>query len=201
MSTLTNDLKDSLYLFAQKTQELLKSRIIKEKRETLSSRMTFDSRPCGGMTAEFDGYDSDMFKSFWTTLRQIALLESEDIYFYKICNIVRKNCDREELNNWVDYARDNWKKLLKDEPVVKFAMEEMTTNEKLLKFWVNGVVFHADNEKYALWNSLIPPMQNDAMLSIQALTPRMIQQLLIVENIIRFWLDEPNAEVPPVPKI
>ena len=197
MCTLSDEQKESLRLFRQRSQEIRNHRVVTEWKETLRSKISVE---CGQTTTEIDGYDLDVFRSFWTILRQFVLSDNEKIFFNKVCNIIWTNCSRNELKKWVEYKRDNWQSLLKATPFVSFANEEkMATNKTLLKLWVNGVVFHTDTEGYDYWNALPVPIQNDAMLSIQGLTLQLIGCILTIDAVIHHWLDEPNAAVPPLP--
>ena len=201
MSGVTDKQTSCLRLFMQRLQELLDSPVTKSGRKSLGviSETIFGDKT--ETTVVCDGHDEDDFKSFFTTFRQFTMPKEEAVHFGDACKIVLDNCDREELKKWVRYAEARWDALLDGKPVVGFSLNgDEYTNGKLLKLWLYSGRFHTDIAKAKLWDSLPEKAQIDAALSIQALTPKLVNCLVTVGSVIRWWLDEPDAEVPTPPE-
>ena len=200
MSELTDKQKSCLRLFMQRLQELLDSRIVKSEKKAIGvvAETLFGENP--ETTVVFDGYDKEDFVAFFSTLRQFTMPTEEAVYFEDVGKIVLANCDRAELKQWVQHAQTRWNALLDSTPIVKFNLDgEDYTNRKLLKLWLYAGRFHTDIGKADRWDSLPELAQRDAELSIQALTPKLMNCLVIVGSVIRWWRDEPDEAVPMPP--
>lgn len=201
MATLTAKQESSLQLFMQRLQELLASSVIKSQKKTLTvmSETVFSGKP--ETTVLFDGYDQEPFVAFFALFRQFTMEKEEAVYFKNVCQIVLDNCGRPELEDWIRFAIKRWDDVLDGAPVIQFNLDgESYSNAKLLKLWLYGGRFHTDIGKGNRWNALPEMAQKDAELSVQAMTPKLVNCLVIVGSVIRWWREATTEPVPAVPK-
>lgn len=200
MSILTTKEESCLELFMQRLRELLESSVVKNPPPAVftMSETVFGENPKTEVI--FDGYKEEAFRAFFTTFRQFTMEKEEAVYFDKVCQIVLDKCDRAELKNWTNYAKARWERILDAGPVVGIEHEgKMLTNRKLLKLWLYGGRFHTDIDKADWWNNMPEMMKHDAELSVQAVIPKLVNCLVMVGSVIRWWREATTVTVPPVP--
>lgn len=201
MSSLTRKEESSLQLFMQRLHELLASSVVKNPPKVVftMSETVFADNPKTEVI--FDGYKEEAFLAFFTTFRQFTMDSEQAVFFDKVCKIITDKCDRNELKDWIAVATTRWTQVLDGKPVVQFELDgESYTNRKLLKLWLYSGRFHTDFKKADRWDSLPEMIRRDAELSIHALVPKLVNCLVIVGSVIRWWRDAPAETVPAVPK-
>jgi hypothetical protein len=162
------------------------------------SETVFDGSPKTEVI--FDGYKEETFLAFFATFRQFMMEKEQAVYFYKVCQIISDKCNRDELKDWTSYAKTRWESLLDADPVIGFVFGgEQFTNRKLLKLWLYSGRFHTDIDKADRWNKMPEMMRQDVELSVQAVTPKLLNVLVIVGSVIRWWRDATTEAVPPLP--
>lgn len=200
MSSLTSKQESSLQLFTQRLQELLASSVVRSKKKALGvmSETVFGEN--AATTVVFDGYKEEEFLAFVSAFRQFTMETEQAVYFKTVCQIVLDNCDRDELNDWITFALKRWDEILAGLPVIQFVFDgESYTNVKLLKLWLYSGRFHTDIAKADRWNSLPEMARRDAELSIQVLTSKLVNCLVIIGSVIRWWRDATTEKVPAIP--
>lgn len=200
MSSLTSKQESSLDLFMQRLRELLSSSVVKNPPPMVftMSETLFGENPKTEVI--LDGYKDEAFLAFFTTFRQFTMEKEQAVYFDKVCQIVLEKCDRGELKDWTTHAKARWERILDAAPVVGFVFDgESYSNRKLLKLWLYSGRFHTDIDKADRWNAMPEMMQQDAELSVQAVVPKLVNCLVIVGSVIRWWREATTETVPPVP--
>lgn len=200
MSSLTSQQESALQLFMQRLNELLESSIVQSKKTKVGGmdETVFGEKPATAVV--FDGHKKEDFLAFFSTFRQFTMEKEQAVYFKDVCKIVLAHCDREELKDWVNFALKRWDKLLDSMPGIQFVLDgESYTNRKLLKLWLYSGRFHTDIDKADRWNSLPEMARNDAELSLQALVPKLVNCLVIVGSVIRWWREATTEAVPAAP--
>jgi hypothetical protein len=200
MTSITEKEDASLRLFMERLGDLLSSSVVKNppKRIFTMSEMVFGENPTTEVV--FDGYDDEVFRAFFTTFRQLMMKTERAVYVGKVCQIILDKCDRPELKEWTTFAKSRWEQLLDKQPIIRFELDgEMMTNSKLLKLWLYSGRFHTDIDKAERWDSLPELMRNDAELSLQAVVPSLVNCLVIVGSVIRWWREATTEPVPPLP--
>lgn len=200
MSSLTPKDESCLELFMQRLQELLSSSVVKNPPSMVftMSETLFGANPKTEVV--FDGYKEEAFRAFFTTFRQFTMEEKEAVGFDKVCKVISDKCDRDELKHWIDYAKAQWESVLNAGPVVGIEYKgKMLSNHELLKLWLYSGRFHTDIDKADWWNNLPEMMQSDVDLSVQAMIPRLLNCLVMVGSVIRWWREVTTEAVPPLP--
>lgn len=200
MSSLTPKDESCLELFMQRLQELLSSSVVKNPPSMVftMSETVFGANPKTEVI--FDGYKDEAFRAFFTTFRQFMMEKEQAVYFDKVCQIILDKCDRGELKNWTAYAKTRWEAILDAAPVIGFVFDgETFTNRKLLKLWLYSGRFHTDIDKADRWNDMPEMMRRDAEMSVQAVTPKLVNCLVMVGSVIRWWREATTEAVPPLP--
>lgn len=148
-----------------------------------------------GIKTNVSGYDPVAFQATLPLFRQF-MLNDEPVFFYGICNIIYKNCDREEIKSCVRVARKLWKENLKDVPHKMYQVLHKATDsvedavEKL--FYGYGGLFHVDIHAIDEDGAV-----KDIELSlIQRAFPKLCECLNLVDSAIYWWLDAPDEAVP-----
>jgi len=200
--SMTEKEEACLDLFMQRLRELLESSIVKNPPKSLftMSETVFGENPKTEVI--FDGFKEEAFLAFFATFRQFTMEKEQAVYFDKVCQIVIDKCDRPELKDWITYAKTRWEKILDAPPVIGFEFEgEVYTNRKLLKLWLYGGRFHTDIDKADRWNGMPEMMRKDAELSVQAVTPKLVNCLVIVGTVIHWWREATSTRetVPQAP--
>jgi hypothetical protein len=200
VTSLSQREEASLELFMQRLHEVLESSVVKNPPKALFTM----SETIFGDTSKpeviFNGYDEVAFLAFFTTFRQFTMEKEKAVYFDKVCEIILDKCDREELTKWIRYSKSRWDRLLGKKPIVQFVLDgESYTNRKLLKLWLYSGRFHTDIDKADRWNSFPETMRYHAEMSVQALIPELVNCVVIVGSVIRWWRQAITELVPPVP--
>lgn len=200
MSTPTPKEESCLDLFMQRLRELLASSVVKNPPPAVftMSETVFGETPKTEVI--FDGYKEEAFRAFFTIFRQFTMESEKAVYFDKVCKIILGNCNRTELRDWTNFAKARWDRILDASPVVGIEHEgKMLTNRKLLKLWLYSGRFHTDIDKADWWDTLPPMIRSDAELSVQAMIPKLVNCLVMVGSVIRWWREATTEPVPPVP--
>jgi hypothetical protein len=183
----------------QRLNELLASSIVKNPPKQIFSMSETIFGGSRKTEVIFDGYKEEAFLAFFTTFRQFMMEKEQAVYFDKVYQIILDNCDRDELKNWAAFAKSRWESILDAAPVIGFEFDgEAFTNRKLLKLWLYSGRFHTDIDKADRWNNMPEMMRRDAELSVQAATPRLLNVLVILGSVIRWWREATTEAVPPL---
>lgn len=200
MSNLTAKEESCLDLFMQRLHELLASSVVKNPPPavfTMSETVFGESLKTEVI---FDGYKEEAFLAFFTIFRQFTMETEKAVYFDKVCKIVLDKCSRAELKDWTNYAKTRWDRILDVGSVVGVEHEgKLLTNRKLLKLWLYSGRFHTDIDKADWWNTLPQIIRSDAELSVQAMIAKLVNCLVMVGSVIRWWREATTEPVPPVP--
>lgn len=200
MTNLTEKQENSLILFMQLLRGLLESSVVQSKTKSLTAMAEAVLTSKSEITVLFEGYEEEQFLAFFVSLRQFTMEKEQAVYFKDVCKIILDNCSRAELKAWVDFAIRKWDAIMNSQPVVGFNFDGVAlTNEKLLKLWLYSGRFHTDTKKTNQWNALPEMQKADVTLSVQALAPKLVNCLVIVGSVIRWWLEATTESVPPAP--
>lgn len=150
----------------------------------------------GERSFDFKGYDEDALYAIMPIMRQFIRNKSDPIYFYSICNEIERHCSRQEIKDWVRFARSRMKSVLIKIPSV--SNETFVTNsvsldsviEKL--FYGQSGLFHVSDESSG-------PIEPVERLILHAGVSEIMWCIHIVDSMLYFWLDEPTKTVPPTP--
>lgn len=191
-----------LRLFMERLEELLESEVVNSSRQSIGAIAEYSFGQTTEFTVVLDGFEDTVFTSFIATFRQFTMPKEQAVYIGDICEIVISNCDRNVLKDWVQYAKLRWETLLAAKPSVKFNINGIDySNKGLLNLWLYGGRFHTDINKAKKWDGMTELEQQDAVLSIQALMPKLVNCLVIVGTVIRCWMNESDEEIPQPPEI
>lgn len=200
MTTLDSEKEQKLRLYMKQLQKLHDSKIVTEpitniKVETLTLFGTG-----GGTICDFQGYDETEYIAFFTTFRQFTMPSERAVGLKRVCGIIKDECDRTELVDWVNYAEQAWDKLMDSPTSVRINMDGVGSSYyELLRLWLYSGRFHTDVDKAEKWESMPEPMRMEAEATLQARIPNLVNCLTTVGTVVLWWLDEPDAEVPPLP--
>ena len=200
MSSLTTNEEACLQLFVQRLGGLLASSVIKNPPPGLftMSETVFGDAPKTEVI--FDGFKGEAFLAFCATFRQFTMKKEQAVYFDKVCQIVLDKCDRAELKDLTNFAKVRWDDILASNSAVRMKHKgKMLTNRKLLKLWLYSGRFHTDIDKADWWNNMSEMTRGDAEMSVQAVVPMLVNCLIIVGSVIRWWREATTEAVPSVP--
>ena len=187
---------EQLSLFEQRVEDLRNSGLANAGATSLTVRMTFGEVP--GQSAGFEGYNEDQFRSFMQTLRQFTM-EKEPVFFYRICNIVRRRCTRTELLEWTNAARHLWAKTMKSSRVgLQVGSKAFDVEKGMELLWYGGFA-HSDTGRCQEWERLSPGGRATVRFIVQHSITELLKCLHIIDSVIFLWLREPSMRVPPVP--
>jgi len=195
--TLVGDDETRLRRFQDRVQELRDRDFCDGGRVTLKQEVKFDIPNKTGETT-FSGFKDDGFRAGIQILRQFTL-EQDHVHFLSICKIIRRKCDRPELVDWCNHAKQKWQeKLLSKRPVgLKSGEKEFTLGDSLeLLFY--GSMSHTLKDKANEWDSLSLMLQQAIFFNVQSGMFALIRCLSIVDSVIMYWLDKPSEPVPPL---
>lgn len=201
MSAIAPIQEKRLRLYMDRLNDALNSPVGKSEKNSLPT--TFKAEDLQGecrITVHFDGHSDADFRAFVTTFRQFTMPKEEAVYVNNIYQIIKSHCGYGDLKAWANFAIQRWNDLMASKPVVGFELDGKSyTNEDLLKLWLYSGRFHTDIAKANIWDSMPVMMRNDAEASVQSLTNKLLNCLVIIGSVIHVWLDEPTKAVPPVP--
>ena len=194
--SLTNEETLILRAFQRQVDRLRQSSIVQRGKVTFkySTKITF---PTGEMDTNFDGYDAVSFQAQLPLLRQFILQDATN--FNRIHNILNQCCDRNDLLDWVRYARRKWMETLSRLPVDdhRFFQDASDDVEAAIEklFYGYGGLFHVDINE---------PDEEEKVREVQEATlqhafPYFWNCLNNMDSVIHIWLDEPTKTVPPLP--
>lgn len=200
MATLDTEKEQKLRLYLKQLRKLHDSKIVTEPIEHVAVETLTLFGEGGGTLCEFKGYDETEYIAFFTTFRQFMMPNEQAVGFKRVCGIVKDECERTELVDWVDHAEQAWDKLMGSPPSVGINMDGVGNSYyELLRLWLYSGRFHTDVDKAEKWESMPEPMRMDAEATLQARIPNLMNCLTTVGTVVIWWLDEPKAEVPPLP--
>lgn len=192
--------EQKLRLYLRQLKKLHESKIVTEPIENIKVESLTLYGKGGGTICDFQGYNETEYTAFFTTFRQFTMPSEQAVGFKRVCGIVKDECDRAELVDWVDYAEQAWDKLMDSPPSVEINIDGVGNSYKdLLRLWLYSGRFHTDVDKAEKWDSMPEPMRLDAEATLQARIPLLVNCLTTVGTVVIWWLDEPEAEVPPLP--
>ncbi len=200
MTGLSDKQEKSLRLFVELVKKLLDSPVLKNGKKTVGTLMGTAGDGSNELVTVFDGHSEGEFMAFVTTFRQFTMPKEQAVHFGKVCAILTSNCQHPNIKGWVKYAEDAWQSIMSSVPVVGIQIDGSSlSNEELLKLWLYGGAFHTDIDKAEKWESLGEHGKSDAMVSIQAMTPKLVNCLVTVGSVVEKWLNDPGADVPETP--
>ncbi|MBA2116716.1 hypothetical protein [Bremerella alba] len=192
--------EQKLRLYLNQLKKLHDSKIVIEPIEKIKVDTLTLFGKSGGTICDFRGYNETEYIAFFTTLRQFMIPTEKTVNFDKVCKIVKDECDRTELVDMVTHAENAWNKLMNSPPSIGFNIDGVGNSYyELLRLWLYSGRFHTDVDKAEKWDSMPEPMRMDAEATLQARIPNLVNCLTIVGRVVIWWLDEPEAEVPPLP--
>lgn len=110
------------------------------------------------------------------------LAPGEDVYFYRIANIVELAVTDDEMREANRHNRESWK-IVRTEGLVRSEPHNRTP-EVWFDLIVNGEVFHDDAAKRAAFESLPDDLQTIGRTTVNAMLFRMLQVLWPERNLI-----------------
>lgn len=192
--------EQKLRLYLKQLQKLHSSKIVTESPDKISVETLTVFGKGGGTICDFNGYDETEYTAFFTTFRQFIMPSEQAVEFKKVCQIITDECERTELVDWVNYAEQEWGKLMNSPPSVGININGVGNSYyELLRLWLYSGKFHADVGKVEKWDSMPEPMQMSAEATLQGRIPNLVNCLTTVGSVVIWWLDEPDTEVPPLP--
>ncbi|HEY4760175.1 MAG TPA: hypothetical protein VIH42_06315 [Thermoguttaceae bacterium] len=194
MSKLNKKEEELLRLFQKRVQDLRECGLIKQGSVTLRVNL-----PLGGTVDSdeipFEGFDRDHFRSAMQTLRQF-ILNNDAVNLNKICKLIRRRCDRQELVEWSEYARSIWKKTMKTAPLCFHVGSKLYDVKAAIDLLLYSFLSHTDIEKAKEWEQLTPGAKATIYFIVQDALLDLFYCLHIVDSIIMYWLDKPEADIP-----
>lgn len=188
-----------LRAFQRQVDRLRKSSIVRQQQVTITTTCRLDFAT-GKRALSFSGYDVESFQSQLPILRQF-ILQQDQISFYRVCNIVLRRCQRDELKEWAREAKRLWKECLQRVPDMRsrtlFGGAASLDDALKNLFYGFGGLFHVDIDK---------PDEEASVAAIEAALihysfPDLWRCLNIMDSAIWWWLDETNAIVPRVEEV
>jgi hypothetical protein len=137
--------------------------------------------------------DEEDVRSLMTDLRKF-LAPGEDVYFYRIANIVERAVTDDEMREANRHNRDGWK-IVRTEGLVR-SEPHGRTPEDWFDLLVNGEVFHDDVAKRAEFESLPEDLQAIGRTTVNAMLFRMLQVLWPEKNLIAAGLERESFIFP-----
>jgi hypothetical protein len=194
MSKINKEDEKQLRLFTNRVQDLRDCGVIKQGSVTF--RVNLKLGGDGDSDAiPFKGFDRDQFRSAMQTLRQF-ILNNDAVYLNKICKIIKRKCDRPELVEWSEYAKTIWHETMSTTPL-SFSVGRKTYNVKnAIDLMLYGFLSHTKVEPAREWERLTPGAKATIYFIVQHSLIPLIRCLHIVDSIIMYWLDKPEANVP-----
>jgi hypothetical protein len=193
--SLTTEETKRLRRFQDRVQELKDRNFFDGEQITLRHELKFDIPNKKGET-NFSGFNDDAFRAGIQILRQFTL-DRDEVHFLSICKIIRRKCNRPDLVAWCNHAKQRWQdKFESTRPVgLKLGEKEFTLGD-CLKLLFYGSMSHTLKENANAWDSLSPMMQHAIFFNVQSGMFTLIRCLSVVDSVIMYWLDEPDAQVP-----
>lgn len=193
-SKLSSDEVELLRLFQRRVQDLRECGVVTQGQVTLKV-----DYPLGGLVdwdaIPFKGFDRDHFRSAMQTLRQF-LLNDDAVSFFRICKLIRRRCDRTELTNWSEYARSFWKRTLETAPLSFRVGSKLFTVKEAIDLMLYGFLAHTKTEPAKEWDAISPGGKATIYFIVQRSLFDLFYGLNLVDSVILYWLDKPEAPVP-----
>ena len=191
---LSPDEEALLRLFQRRVQDLRECGVVTQGQVTLKvdfplgCSVDWDSVP-------FKGFDRDHFRSAMQTLRQF-LLNDDAVSLNRICKLIRRRCDRAELVNWSKYAQSFWKRTLETAPLSFRVGSKLFTVKEAIDLMLYGFLAHTKTEPAKEWDTISPGGKATLYFIVQRSVFRLFYALTLVDSVILYWLDKPDAPIP-----
>lgn len=125
-------------------------------RSGLKSSFTLNWAQDAGLTIDSEQPDLEDYRSFWLDLRQL-LLQRSVTHFESVMKAARAEFGNAGPESYFDSCREAWVRALRQSPI-GFSLNGTDWAPKdLINLWLNGEVFHGDQDKRALWLSVEQP--------------------------------------------
>lgn len=170
---------ERLRLFCELVEKARGRRAI--TRPTIEAGFTLHFGRFEGPAVETQLGDEEDVRSLMTDLRKF-LAPGEDVYFYRIANIVELAVTDQEMRGANRHNREGWK-IVRTEGLVRSEPHNRTP-EAWFDLIVNGEVFHDDAVKRAEFGSLPEDLQAIGRATVNAMLFRMLQVLWPERNLI-----------------
>ena len=199
---MTQKEKTCLRLYQERLDEAQRSSVVQSGKESLRTSCKIEDllgeQRVGIL---FDGYPDADFRAFAAIFRQFTMQSEKAVYVKKVHRIFNEHCGRNDLKALADLSMKRWDDLMASGPAVRFELGgKHYTNADVLHLWLYSGRFHTDINKANICDSLPELARKDAEASIQVLTNRLLNCLVIIGSVIRIWLDEPAKTVPVFPE-
>lgn len=148
---------------------------------TLEAGFTLHFGRFEGPAVETSLGDEDDVRSLMADLRKF-LAPGEDVYFYRVANIVERSVTDEEMRGANRHNREGWK-IVRTEGLVRSEPHNRTP-EAWFDLIVNGEVFHDDAAKRAEFERLPEDLQATGRATVNAMLFRMLQVLWPERNLV-----------------
>lgn len=147
------------------------------------------------------GFDPDHFKAFAITLRQFFLVG--DVQVERVCGIIENRCPVPRLVDWSRRYRQDWDEVLRTPMGIAVDCGTGPKNytfDEFFKLWLYGGMFHSDADKEETLKSMPGLAPEVLMMLTQRRLPGILELLRMIAEVIRIWLDDPDAPVPEPPR-
>jgi hypothetical protein len=191
---LSPDEKTLLRLFQRRVQDLRECGVVTQGQVmlnvdlSLGGSVDWDAIP-------FKGFERDHFRSAVQTLRQF-LLNDDAVSFFRICKLIRRKCDRAALVNWSEHARSFWKRTLETAPLSFRIGSKLFTAKEAIDLMLYGFLAHTKMEPAKEWDAISPGGKATIYFIVQRSLFDLCYGLNLVDSVILYWLDKPDAPIP-----
>jgi len=104
---------------------------------------------------EGDFGDEEDNRALVTEFRKF-ISESDDAFFPRICGVLERRVEDQEVLRRTRTNRDSWLKVVKGNGEFMGGIKGLPGDKNVLNVWINGVVFHNDAELQAFYLSFDP---------------------------------------------
>ena len=182
---MTPEQEEDLGLFREKVTDL-------RRRSILQGPPTLVVQVDPKVPTGLIGVNEDELRALLALLRQFN--QKGPTSLKKVSRLVKAECGRPELCQWVDYAWKEWVKTLETRP---FGLE--TKLREAMDLLLNTQVVHADRLKSRLLRPDDALAQGFLRQSIIVSLDRLCHGPVLLDRVIWHWLDAPAEPVPLVP--
>ena len=142
--------KRTLELFDRQVKELHSMKLLEKDRNI---NLTISGKQGEAIKTEVMLFDEEQIRSFLLAFRPLYM-NNEDIYFYKVPNIVYQCLDTESAKEQLAKCRKDFSNIL-DRPSGQLIYNnQQLTPRRIIDLWFNAYYFHKDQNKIREFNQI-----------------------------------------------